>query len=129
MPQLFYHLQVIVDSFFYPFGFQIFPVILEKVYLLDQVILDLFNGRLHPVFRCNKNIGRIDKYLFKFFQCISINRIERGNLLNLVPPENKPIAKIMIGEKHIHVITANPERTLFEVDLIPGIHAVNQFPK
>ena len=108
-------------------SFKFFSNIIEILYLIKHVIFNLFDCFLHPLFCCDKNICRVDYYLIKYFNSVSIYRVYGLNFFNFISPKDNTYCMITIGNKNIDCITLNSECSALKVNLIPGIKTVNQF--
>ena len=124
--QFTHHFHVVFNSFLNAFRFYRFANFLKKSDLLNQVVLNLADSKLHPFISRYKNTGRINNRSINRFNCSATYRINRKDFLNVVAPENNPECYISISRKYIDSVALNPEISTVKFHFVARIQGIDQ---
>ena len=92
-----------------------FSVFSEIFNLTEHVVLNVDDGLLHLVFRCNKDVGRIYFDAVELFNFITIVGVERVNGFNGIVPELNAVGNVGIGREDFNDVASYPEVAPIEV--------------
>ena len=124
MTQFLYHLDVVFHTLLDALGTHGVAHLVEKVYLLQQVVLDIVDGFLLLLLSGDEEVGRVNLVILKGSHAVITHGVHLLDTVHLVVPECHAHHVIAVGHEDVHGVALHTECATLQVDVVAHVESV-----
>ena len=126
--QFFYHFHIIFHAFLDALRLDGVSKLVEKVNLLDKVVLNASYSRFRLLFARDKKIGRVDLIVFERGEALETDTVQFVDGVYFIVPPTDTQYVFAVGHEDVNGIAFYAEVSAFQFDVIPDVERIDKLP-